>query len=577
LVIRADQGRTPDLLTVALYTGQDLICTTDSVPLPRISNTITFHIPLFVPRRLDDASHITVKLYIHSQALITATGKSKMKHFLLGSTQMAVNQLRATVLQQQQKGFFPRSLVSNLLNDNPHLMFCVLPDLKIPSTVERGWSLIDPGFSGFATGAYNPPLDQSYLLSTPPPPPTTTTQPQPNAEQEDWLVCTERAMESTVVLPLAAAYAKVCAQACQMSVGHASVIATELLAKRTEQQEPGNCAQVNLQIHGLQVDSTVLQQQQQLQLTSTGHVSLSLAWQPPDNIFELELLPTAQIPLTVGEQPPPTMSLSPVTTQFFPPLVTKGILPAILKAYGGRMPPTGYMLGNLRLHFPVGRVSSNQQRPETWEAMIVLEQYAASGKGNEVQQLPVYSLSTGHRMGSICVSLNISILQSTVNLPGPVSPRGGLVKLVGLEDLVTGVTPSVDFEDQSQSQLVSDDMRRRHSQLATMGNFISYAYLDQHIKTRRQADLTMFHERAKQYHAAVLQAASTAPPPNEFDACEDMSPRPFRPSSSRTEVLLSGIPFNTHNASLSVNVVSNSTKSANGHSEGALFHNITCG
>ena len=587
LVIKADQGRTPDLLTVALYNGPELICTTDAVPLPRIPHTITFHIPLFVPPRIDDAAQITVKLFIHSQALmITATGKAKSKLFLLGSTQMAVQQLRATVLQQQ-KAFFPRPLVTHLLDSmddgNPQLFFCVLPDMKIPSWVERGWSLIDPRVSGFATGAYNPPLDQSYLMSTPP--------------EQDWLVCTERAMESTVVLPLAAAYAQLCSQACQWSVGHAQAIATELLAKRTEQPEPGNCAHVQVNVFGLQVDAFAQQSHPHLNY-SGQQTSLTLAWQPPDSIFELELLPSAQIPLTVvgavpsSSQPPP---LPPTALQFFPPMVTKGVLPAILKAYGGRMPQsTGYMLGNLRLQFPV---QSRGAPPEMWEAIIILEQHVAAvaGTGDAaavVQQFPVYSLSTGHKMGSIGLSLNVTPIQSNAPLPAPVSPRGGLVKLVGLEDLVTGVTPSVDFEDPSQNKQqpgstqqqpqVSEEMRRRHQQLATMGSFVSHAYLDQHLKTRRQADLAMFQERAKHYHTAVLQSSSSAPPPNEYQSWEDMSPRPFRPSSSRTEVLLSGIPFNTHNASLSVHVMAantTTTTSAGGgqQPEGALFHNVTCG
>jgi hypothetical protein len=135
LAIKADQGRNPDLLTACLFlTTGELIAMTDSVPMPRISAGVSFHIPLWVLPRMDDASQVTIKLFSHSQAslmALSATGKPKPKHFLLGQTQVSVGQMRQHLLQER-KGFFSLPLASTLVADG-QLHFCVLPDLKLPA------------------------------------------------------------------------------------------------------------------------------------------------------------------------------------------------------------------------------------------------------------------------------------------------------------------------------------------------------------------------------------------------------------------------------------------------------------
>jgi hypothetical protein len=308
--------------------------------------------------------------------------------------------------------------------------------------------------------------------------------------------------------------------------------------------------------------------------------TLTLAWQPPDSIFELELLPAITVP--VGPTPVMENPYAPPSLQFFPPLCTTGILPAILKAYGGRLPPTGYMLGNLRLQIPIPTTSGRQ--PELWEAIIVLEQYS-NQKSNNIQT-PVYSIQTGHKMGFLMLSLGVQVQTASAPLPPLVSPQRGLVALVGLDhhNLVEGVTPLVDGEEiihdsSSTPPPLTEETKRRRQQLATMGSCMSHAYLEQHVRSRRQTDLERFQDRAQQYQAALDRSQGQPPQGGERDdSWSDMSPRPFRPSSSRPEVLLSGIPFNTHNASWSLEIVDpNSNPNNHNHPEGALFHNVTCG
>ncbi|CAB9500185.1 II inositol 3,4-bisphosphate 4-phosphatase [Seminavis robusta] len=563
LAIKADQGRTPDLLTACLFstaTGE-LIAMTDSVPMPRIAIVgVTFSIPLWVPPRFEDNAMVTVKLFIHSQAslMISATGKPKTKHFLLGQTQVNVGQMRKLLLQQR-KGFFSLPLASTLVAEGQQLHFCVLPDLKIPAMAQRGWSLMDPQFSGCTSGLYNYPLDQSYALKTPP------SNSSNNIQEQPWLIATERAIESTIVLPLAAAFAQICTQACHVSLQHAQAIATHLLAKRTEHDEPGPCANVHVEFQYLQIDASASNPVAAMaaQLPS---VNMTLAWQPPDSLFELELIPSATVP--VGGTHP---QVAPPQLQFFPPVVTTGILPAILKAHGAQLP--AFMLGNLRV-----QLTANTRPPDVWEAVVVLEQHVNQQRGRTIQ-LPFYSLATGLKVGAMVMTIDISVETPSAPLPNYVSPQRGLVTMVGLENLIQDVvTPMVDHVvlPQQQAAQADDVTRRRQQQLATMGSFMSHAYLDQHVRSRRQADWELFSMKAREYRQ-VLESHSRTPnttPRHTEPSWEDRSPKPFRPSSSRPELLLSMIPFNTHNASFSLDIIDPNNSQPN---DGALFHNITCG
>ena len=571
LAIKADQGRNPDLLTVGLFASDTgaLLSMTDAVPLPRVSVGVSFGIPLWIPTGDYANSQVTLKLFIHSQASLmisSATGKSKTRYFLLGHSQMSVGQIRQ-LLQQQRKGFFSMTLASNLVEDG-QLHCCVLPDMKIPAIGQRGWSLIDPQFSGFVSGAYNIPLDQSYLI----PSALDGSQAQ---QQQPWLVATERAIESTVVLPLATAFARLAAHACQVSVHHSKNIAAYLMSKRTEQKDPGDCARVQVDVQYVQLDMGSMAQS----------ATMNLVWQPPDSIFELELLPSVMVPVCQpGQTVPQSQQQQPSPTlQFFPPVCKTGILPAILKGYGGRMPPGGYMLGNLRFQMS-NPASSSKSNPEVWETLIVLEQHVIPNGQAKQQVFPVYAVATGHKVASIALTLRVHTEAAAVPVPPPVSPQQGLVALVGLENLIEGVIPCVDFDggstslQQQQNPQQAAEMKRRHQQLATMGNFMSFAYLDQHIRHKREADLILIQERASQYLTALERDnRNNAPRLDALQSWEDKSPRPFRPSASRLEVLLSGIPFNTHNASWSIDVVDPTNNTQPPTNAGALFHNITCG
>jgi hypothetical protein len=115
-----------------------------------------------------------------------------------------------------------------------------------------------------------------------------------------------------------------------------------------------------------------------------------------------------------------------------------------------------------------------------------------------------------------------------------------------------------------------------------MGHFVTYHYLDQHIQTMRQLDCEIIKDRAIQYQQALDGAyavASSSSSSSTFESVpsyKDRTPKPFRPSSSRNTMLLSGIGFNVHTASLSLDVIDESSQQQL-EPAGAVLHNITCG
>ena len=147
-----------------------------------------------------------------------------------------------------------------------------------------------------------------------------------------------------------------------------------------------------------------------------------------------------------------------------------------------------------------------------------------------------------------------------------VPSTGGLVSLVGLDTFMeeNGSRPLLDCEEASgQPPQNESALQRRRDQLATMGHFITHPYLQHHVAAIRRHDTNRFAERAQAYQMALER------PPQEIPSYEDKSPKPFRPSSSRLEPVLSRIPFNVHVHSLSV-------EHAETTSQGSVFHNVTC-
>jgi hypothetical protein len=448
-------------------------------------------------------------------------------------------------------------LQSQLIIDG-HIHMCIALDKKFPPLNGVGWSLTDPDMNGYALGGglFHLPLDQSYGYSM----------------AKRWFIATERAIESAVVLPIATAFMKLAQSSAQISVAHATSVSTMLRENRHNALDFSNKASVTLGVGYL--CTPILSKQ----------ASLSIHWQRPDSIFEVEMVPSTRI--TVNKDLMPFFTAQ-ITLPFAPPpITTTGILPSILAAYGANNKPA-YLLGNIRLQLdmfslqtqsssdPFGSISmtSHQnEEEETWQAIIPLESYINPSISDPLQ-IPVYNTTTGVQMGTIVLQLCVSMNTTTPPAGSTriVPSKGGLVSLVGLDSLMedNGGLPMLDYNVRTVP--ADPALLRRQQQLGTMGHFITHSYLQQHVNAIRTVDASLIAERAKQYQMAL----SYNPPQNEQEvpSYETKTPKPFRPSSSRTNILLSGIPFNVHVHSLTVENAEN----ASGEGGAALFHNVTCG
>ena len=548
LAIRADQGRNPDFLIVGLYdSSSQVVSMTETAAIPTDDaarfNGVGFHIPLVVPPGWRNDDIVTLKLWIKSGAALV-----KQKHFLLGLSHMSVGQLKTGLLETSTTRVVP--LQSHAVVDG-QLQLMITKDLKFPALMGRGWSLTDPDLSGYTQNAlYNWPLDQSYGYAPP--------------SGMPWLVATERATESSLVLPVALMHAKLCQKACQVSLTHATSIVRQLACHRHESNE-GHKATCNLAIGYLLIPD------------ATRNASLSVHWQRPDSIFEVEIVGQTKIPVQTVQVP----FQASLQIPFFPKVCSNGILPSIL-AQCPQKP--AYLLGNIRLQLNMTTAKANgtsnpfdQLGPgsqainseyEILQATFALESYVNRTIG-EILQVPVFHTMTGAQIGSLVLSLDCKLEGfPSEEHPQVATSQGGLVSLMGLDSLLEtmGMCPNVDYEVTPLSPGANPAMERRHMQLGTMGHFMTQQYLQTHVTTMRATDMDTFMDRAEKYQLA----ASFNPRQEKVESHEDKSPKPFRASSSRSNPLLAALPFNVHNVTLAV-------ESMPGSHQGGVFENITCG
>jgi len=548
LAIRADGGKNPDVLVFSVRDANGtLLSTTEPQTLAQNDHErlqgCWFAIPLTVGV---NAGHITVQLYIRSGAAL-----AKGKHYLLGQVSLNTVSLQQS-LQQQSPTLLTLPLQSQVVVDG-QVFLCVTNDLKFPLLFQRGWSMTDPDLSGYAEkGLFHLPLDQSYGYSV----------------GKQWFLATERAIESSVVLPIATAFQQLAAKASQVSLKHASSVDRSLYEYRHDCLNSPSKAMVTLTLGYLHVNTSNTNQQ----------AVVSLHWQRPDSMFEVELAPWTPLPMSTCHE----QFQASTTLPFSPPVTTPAnILPTILASYGTTPPP--YLLGNVRLQFRVsssldiaslsancdafgtiGTTSTSTTNDEYWQAVIPLEAYINTQPMASPIQIPVYSNST--QVATIVMQVQVAMPATVTETSSIVPSTGGLVSLVGLDTLLedNGSLPMLDY-DKRVVPTTDPALQRRQQQLYTMGPFVSHQYLQHHVSALRTPDTKLIQERSKQYQRALSYSSDQVLP-----SYQDKTPKPFRPSSSRLEKLLSGIPFNVHVHSLSV-------ESSGSREEGALFHNVTCG
>ena len=80
--------------------------------------------------------------------------------------------------------------------------------------------------------------------------------------------------------------------------------------------------------------------------------------------------------------------------------------------------------------------------------------------------------------------------------------------------------------------------------LKIMGEFLSYGYMNAHTKDHRMGESNYMNEKFEAYKVALFTPTSGEEEEEELTPDKRRDPRPFRPSSSRKEPLLSSIGFN---------------------------------
>jgi hypothetical protein len=345
-----------------------------------------------------------------------------------------------------------------------------------------------------------------------------------------------------MVLPIAAAVMELAARASQKSLHHAQSVAKVLRANRHDFKDPSKatCALGVVGVASKSVPAT--------------SATISISWRRPDSIFELEIAANEKVPITTEDV---AAAFPTVNLKFHPKVGTDDILPGILQACGGQMPASGFLLG--ALYFCVTLQSNDQI--ELWESVVGMDSFI-DNVANTIQ-VPLHK--NGQHMGHLLLQIQVTMPARIANHK-EIAATDGLVSLVGLENMADGVKPVMDTD--ASAGPGTSSLRRQ--QLATMGYFFTTQYMDQHLSLRQSA-MEAFQERARSYKQALIQ-------PEKVEPYETKSPKSFRPSSSRTEALLSGIPFNVHIASLNVSVLDALQQNSNKQEyPGACFHNITHG
>jgi hypothetical protein len=520
LAVRLDKGRNPDVVRVAMYSanGDQLLGVTEGQPLPDHKTTpIKFSIPLVI---YDRSQSVLLKVWIQSGAALLKGNKAAKfaKNFLLGQATVNCGSLTIDSVARLP-------LASNLLIDGSIQVYAH-PDSKFTQIGHRGWSLTDPDTNAYSSHLHNLPLDQSYQF--------------PGHNQHHWLIGTERATESTIVLPLAAAVMDHAHKACVASLHHAQSVGN-LLRDNRHDHKTATKATCKVGIVGV-ISETI----------SAQSATVSIGWRRPDSIFELELLANQPIPITA---PDVAAAFPALQTRLHPKLCKDNILPGVMQSINNQMPPSGYLMGGL--FFSV--TMKGLEQVEVWECKLGIESFI-DHPPNQTLQIPLWK--QGQSMGKLLAQIHVEL---PVN---PAAPRvipatDGLISFVGMETWQDGVSPKLDADENTPPV----EPTLRHQQLATMGHFCTIQYMDQHIALRQSA-VAQFYDRAQAYKQALRSPDEVTHPH------ETRTPKPFRPSSSRPEALLSALPFNCHNVTMALNV-KNDLEHNNG--QGAVFHNITCG
>ena len=626
-----------DLITVGAYvqnglTGEfdECLGMTERVEMPKKGNIengghdengVTFQVPILLPPHLMEEQYVQAggivqfKLWIRSGAAIFARNRGLRRYYDVGTATLRLGALKKAIKQQESKqhhATMSMPLLSTLVVDG-QVTVTAMKDLKFPPFCGSGWTLTDPRTdTGYTTDGkkrilFNPPLDQSFIFPIAKSLEGALTQ---NANTPSILLATERATESTLVLPLAVAMSQLFTKATDQSYTHSVEVASKLQylhgktlhdPMKALQEGYAQCQIELLHFMRYPTDNSF----------GGGQVHVTVNLQRPDSIFENCLgagaLPSFPYDAQANYPPYPAISIP-----FFPRLVDKTderLLPGLAatnnSSYIGRVRiqllEDGVGGAGSDVFSPIGPAGGVGTSPRTLEALIDLEPYLNLNRGGDdgstMVESKVMDVRTGKAVGVIVIKIAAHNLDGMVDHGSVTNSsesshggfpelKGGLLSLVGLDTLLEGSMACYPHCDAQKVENNSMDLngckggceadQRRIRQLATMGEFLTFDYMDTHSAVTRKQDSKMFQERFEKYHGALLSTLAKSEEYLSPDKRKD--PRPFRPSSSRMDNLLSGIGFNVHVQNFTVlSITKDDTSKIASSTVSALFQNVTCG
>jgi len=510
----------------------------------------------------------------------------------------------------EQSSFFKRSSYGTV--EPAALHITATPRIKFSPPCTFGWTLTDPVSSSPPPPLadegqqlnwmkmFQLPLDKGYVFQQ-------QQQQQQQTSSSALLLANERAVESSLTLPLATACSQLFAQAATVS----QTLAVNAL-KKTRRKEALFLSKEEDEYRSEAIVEAALLDK--AALVEVGLVALvlqgdtpgvvecsgfgmgegvpsaktSMSFQPPHTIFE-EPLARGSCPLldeasgaghidgslNAGRFTSSGGVKETISTRFCPRILSglDDLLPGVMGTKAN-----GRYVGSIRLEVaidtannaPVDNISIGMATNTSVEGLIDLEDYLDNGQEQKAPVLiPALDSNTGRKVGTFVLLLHVSSRRlptsPTSNDDTVPSSSSGLVSVVGLDTLTSelGLAPYIDNDTPTpNSQLVAspptpDGIRRR--QIATMGSFATTKYLVHQSNIREQNDKALT-ERYERYNQSLQSGPSIEVTVVDDDEenlplFERRTPRPFRPSNSRGDPLLAGIGFNVHVQSLSLNIL----------------------
>ena len=489
------------------------------------------------------------------------------------------------------------------------------PRVKFAPPCTYGWSLAEPLlFTAAARKMFQLPLDQGYAFFG--------CSNSSNSQQPPLLLlANERAVESTLVLPLAVACSRLFMEASSVS---RTLAANGLLkASRREILLPPAPSMSENSSNSNNVNSS--QQVGSALIVEVGIVALVLlpgggTTNPPSSTQSRDWTLDTALPLAIGSELPSIKarmsfqaphsifeeSLSVGSCSLLDANVGAGYINGTSFSNGGaaqiqsrvtmssRFRPSvlsmmsddyllpgvsgtrsdGRYVGSVRVEAKVSLLANAVENVamtvggmNNVEGLIELENYLERCQMTSPEQvlIPAMDVSTGLRIGTFVFLMRVTS-DSIPMVPPPQpttspSTSSGLVSVMGLDTLVeeSGLAPYVDCDVPSLDVTPGtggppDPGMMRRRQVATMGSFLTSRYLAYQCTVVRDGDTKIFEERYQRYYQSLLNVEDEEIGVPLF---QRLAPRPFRPSHSRNEALLTGIGFNVHIQTISLNVVQN--------------------